>query len=86
LPRRPVGGAGRRLRKAFEEPVRRFQLALLILVGLVVIGTLGYMSGLMSARPMSWVDALYMTVITLTTVGFGEVEPLTRPASCSPPG
>lgn len=46
-------------------------------MGLVVIGTLGYMSGLMSARPMSWVDALYMTVITLTTVGFGEVEPLT---------
>ncbi len=46
-------------------------------MGLVVIGTLGYMSGLMSARPMTWVDALYMTVITLTTVGFGEVEPLT---------
>lgn len=46
-------------------------------MGLVVIGTLGYMSGWMSARPMSWVDALYMTVITLATVGFGEVEPLT---------
>jgi voltage-gated potassium channel len=25
----------------------------------------------------SWVDALYMTVITITTVGFGEVHPLT---------
>ena len=24
----------------------------------------------------SWVDAFYMTVITITTVGFGEVEPL----------
>ena len=24
----------------------------------------------------SWVDALYMTVITITTVGFGEVQPL----------
>ena len=24
----------------------------------------------------SWIDALYMTVITITTVGFGEVEPL----------
>ena len=25
---------------------------------------------------MGWVDALYMTVITFSTVGFGEVEPL----------
>lgn len=24
----------------------------------------------------SWIDALYMTVITITTVGFGEVQPL----------
>ncbi len=25
---------------------------------------------------LTWVDALYMTVITITTVGFGEVQPL----------
>ena len=24
----------------------------------------------------SWIDAVYMTVITVTTVGFGEVQPL----------
>ena len=24
----------------------------------------------------SWIDALYMTIITMTTVGFGEVHPL----------
>lgn len=36
------------------------------------IGVIGYrlISGL------SWVDATYMTVITITTVGFGEVQPL----------
>lgn len=28
----------------------------------------------------SWVDAFYMTVITITTVGFGEVEPLDNQA------
>lgn len=38
---------------------------------ILVIGTLGYM--LLSHY--SFVDALYMTVITVTTVGFGEVHP-----------
>lgn len=46
----------------------------LLLVGItIVIGTLGYifLSG------YSVVDALYMTIITITTVGFGEVKPFT---------
>ena len=46
--------------------------AIFLLVAIVIIGVLGYVyiSG------YSWVDALYMTVITMTTVGFGEVAPL----------
>ena len=40
---------------------------------ILAIGTLGYM--LLSN--FSFVDALYMTVITVTTVGFGEIRPLT---------
>ncbi len=40
---------------------------------LVVIGTLGYW---LLDRHYSLFDALYMTVITLTTVGYGEVHPL----------
>lgn len=39
---------------------------------LIVFGTSGYMA----LEGFSFLDALFMTVITLTTVGFGEVRPL----------
>ena len=46
---------------------------LLLVAVTIIIGTVGYsvLSG------YSLVDALYMTVITITTVGFGEVKPFT---------
>jgi len=46
--------------------------AVILLLVLLLIGVFGF-------RFMShytWVDAFYMTVITITTVGFGEVQPL----------
>ncbi|WP_028872907.1 potassium channel family protein [Psychroserpens burtonensis] len=46
--------------------------AVFLLVFLLFIGVIGYK--LMSNY--TWVDAIYMTVITITTVGFGEVQPL----------
>ncbi|GAB4522992.1 MAG: potassium channel protein [Anaerolineae bacterium] len=58
----------------FANPIRRFQLSILTLVGLIVFATSGYM--LLEA--MSFTDALYMTVITITTVGFGEIKPLSE--------
>ena len=42
------------------------------LIGLTIVGTLGFIQ----IEGMSWIDALYMSVITLSTVGFGEVVPL----------
>jgi voltage-gated potassium channel len=47
-----------------------FSFLLLVLVG----GTLGYT--LLEGWPA--LDALYMTVITITTVGYGEVKPLSH--------
>ncbi len=44
---------------------------LLLVVSILSLGTIGYM--LLSQY--SFVDALYMTVITVTTVGFGELRP-----------
>lgn len=46
--------------------------AIMMLIVLLCIGILGYrfLSG------YSWLDAIYMTVITITTVGFAEVNPL----------
>jgi len=47
---------------------------LAVIVAAIAIGTAGY---LIIDPGWRLIDALYMTVITLTTVGFGEVQPLT---------
>jgi voltage-gated potassium channel len=51
---------------------RRFVVAAAIILLLTLGGTLGYAA----LEHMSWLDALYMTVITISTVGFREVRPL----------
>ncbi len=47
-------------------------LAISLFVLLLFMGVVGYHYLTM----FSWVDSVYMTVITATTVGFGEVQPL----------
>src|ERR687893_2275743 len=61
-------------RTVYEPRVatRRVQSALLALGFITVAGVLGYMV----FEGWSFADALYMTVITLTTVGYREVRPL----------
>jgi voltage-gated potassium channel len=53
---------------------RRLIVPLLIPLVLLAAGTIGYR--LIEGPSWSWLDAAYMTTITLTTVGFGEVRPL----------
>ncbi len=61
-------------RTVYEPRVapRRVQGAILALVIIATVGVLGYMV----FEGWSFADALYMTVITLTTVGYREVRPL----------
>jgi len=47
-------------------------IALLFLFGVITLGTLGFIL----ISDYSFINALYMTVITISTVGFKEVEPL----------
>ena len=50
---------------------RRLRIALLVLAGIMIVGTIGY---LILGFPL--LDAVYQAVTTLTTVGFREVHPL----------
>jgi len=50
----------------------KFYTTIFLLFALVFVGVLGFKI----ISHYSWIDALYMTVITITTVGFGEVHPL----------
>lgn len=54
--------------------LKRIWIALLALVSFISFGTIGFM--LISDSHASWSDALYMTLITVTTVGYGEIIPL----------
>jgi voltage-gated potassium channel len=53
-----------------DDSLKRLQACLVILAGILVVGTGGYM--IIEGWPLA--DSLYMTVITLSTIGFREVH------------
>ena len=62
---RPEGPGGR-------SPWERVRIGLIVLVVVTVVGTVGYM-----ALGLALLDALYQTVTTVSTVGFGELGQVT---------
>ncbi len=50
----------------------KIYLALFLILQVLLFGVLGYRY----ISDYSWIDALYMTIITVTTVGFSEVRPM----------
>ncbi|HRW47544.1 MAG TPA: potassium channel family protein, partial [Caldilinea sp.] len=59
-----------------NEPTffRQLRVVIVLVIVLISVGTAGYML----LEHWSLHDALFMTVITLSTVGYGEVRPLTQ--------
>ena len=73
----PRGGRRRSVNPTISS-VRRIEIALVGLLAVIVVGTVGYL--VLGFTPL---EALYQTVTTVSTVGFREVQPLTRPARSS---
>jgi len=61
-------------RKVWEENVKTLSFALGLMFVVIGVGTVGYMQ---LNKAYNFIDALYMTVITISTVGFKEVHDLT---------
>ena len=57
------------MKKIFHSKI---YVAVLLLLAVFIAGVFGYKY----ISNYTWIDAFYMTVITITTVGFGEVVPL----------
>jgi len=54
--------------------LRRLWLLLALVAAVLAVGTAGFVS----IEGWPWFDAFYMSLITLTTVGYGEIRPLSQ--------
>jgi voltage-gated potassium channel Kch len=57
----------------FEKLRTQVGIAILAVFAWIFIGTLAYRN----LEAWSWVESLYFSVITLTTVGYGDLHPTT---------
>ena len=52
--------------------IKKLDISLLLLISVIAFGSLGYHY----FEDMTFFDAFYQTIITITTVGFSEIKPL----------
>lgn len=77
---RPVSFRSPSRRRPPSRRVRRPWRAPLALAVLVNLGAVGYRL----TEGWDWGDCYWMVAITLSTIGYGEVQPLSTPAAWSP--
>ncbi|HEY5292086.1 MAG TPA: potassium channel family protein, partial [Burkholderiales bacterium] len=61
---------------AAQRVFRRFIAPALALITVSIIGTVGYK--IIGGSQVSWLDSLYMTFITVATIGYGEIIDLSH--------
>ena len=64
----------KRVMPSLYPHLRAFRIPLILTIIMMVIGTLGYII----IDKMALMDAIYQTGITFTTVGFGEISPISQ--------
>jgi len=56
------------------DPVRfRLRISFLVFLGVLVLGTVGFVV----VEGKSFFDALYFVIVTMATVGYGDIHPVT---------
>ena len=63
-----------------REVRRRLQLFITLFFIVTAIGTVGFMM----LEDLSFADAFYYNIVTMSTVGYGDIHPTTRPVACLP--
>lgn len=62
------------------KQVRAALYGLLGLAAVLFAAVLGYVF----IEDLNWLEALWLAVVSVSTVGYGDVVPRTCPAACSP--
>jgi hypothetical protein len=80
----PLVAAGAHGEKAYfdeQSTVRcgRVPGALLAFIGMLMVNLLGALAFLAMEDDLDFIDALYLTVVSVTTVGYGDLAPSTAP-------
>ncbi len=70
-----LGANGSMFEAVEMDPIRfRFRVFLIALLGVMVLGTLGFMV----IEGVSVSDAFYFSIVTIATVGYGDIHPATQ--------